>query len=202
MKKMPDLWIIVVICVLVIAGLAAMFTTGGEDARRARTPVLNRNNFRQPGNVYRQNNVYPQPYYNPQPQMYQYPYAGNQRVALPVYSGPSCAPGSIQVPEIGAEVLVAHSGGLMVTRVYQNSHADRDGLCVGDIITKFDGKKITSPDMFFQAISAASPEMFIKFGVLRSGKSQTLSIMMGKRELDGVVVPPDAAPAHPFAIPG
>jgi S1-C subfamily serine protease len=151
--------------------------------------------------MYSQNDPYRQPYYNSSPQAYQYPYSGRQRVALQAYSGPSCAPGSLQVPEIGAEVLPAESAGLLVTRVYKMSHADRDGLLVGDIIIKFAGKRITSPDMFFRAISSASPEAYVKFAVLRSGRAKTLSIMMGKRELDGVIVPPDAAPAHPFAIP-
>ena len=173
MKKIPGLWIVVVTSALIILGVAAMFTSGGPSDRRAVTP----------GDMYGQNYLY------------------RQQVALQAYSGPSCAPGSLQVPEIGAEVLPAGSGGLLVTRVYKMSHADRNGLLVGDIIIKFAGKKITSPDMFFRAIPSARPESYVKFAVLRSGRSKTLSIMMGKRELDGVIVPPDAAPAHPYAIP-
>ena len=202
MKKIKVIWPIVVICILVIIGLAAMLTAERDGTRRARTPVSGENSLSRVGNMYARNNQYQQPYYNSFQQTNQYPYAGQQRVAFQANSGPSCAPGSLQVPEIGAEVLPAHSGGLLVTRVYKGSHADRNGLCVGDIIVTFAGKKITDPDMFFQAISAASPEAYVKFGILRAGKSKILKIMMGKRELDGVIVPSDAAPAHSFAIPG
>jgi S1-C subfamily serine protease len=176
MKKIPVSIPVIVTCALVIIVVAAMLTSERDDAR--------------------------QPYNILQPQAYQYPFSGGQRAALQAYSGPSCAPGSLQVPEVGAEVLPAQYGGLLVTRVYKGSHADRNGLRVGDIIVKFSGKKITSADNFFRAISAASPEAYVKFEVMRAGKPKKLKIMMGKRELDGVIVPPDAAPAHPFAIPG
>ena len=211
MNKNPWSWYPVAATVAVAAVILAALLS--PSASRMTGPAFLGNSFQQPRNYYQRPNVYQprnsyqQPYpYQPRNvypqqgygmQQGQYPQAAQQFVALQVPSG-----GTLQVPEIGAEVFCSPDGQLVVARVYQASHAATGGMLAGDVIIQFGGQEISSPDMFFKAISAAAPEANMEFLVLRSGQVQTLSIMMGKRELDGVIVPPDAAPLHPFALPG
>lgn len=181
--------------------LTAMVSPRAEDANNLAGTGFLGNTYQQPSNYYQQpnpyqpRNAYQQPVYGMQPG--QYPQASQQFVAMQVPSG-----GTLQVPEIGAEVFCSPAGELIVARVYQASHAATGGMLAGDVILKFGGQEIVSPEMFFRAISAAAPEATMEFLVLRSGQPTILSIMMGKRELDGVIVPPDAAPLHPYALPG
>ena len=118
------------------------------------------------------------------------------------YRGPSITSGAVQVPELGMEVVLNRGGGLIVSRVYANSHAQKASLNPGDLIVRFNGQSYDSADSVFRAFSAASPETTVGISVLRNGSLQNLNVIIGKRELDGVIVPPDAAPVHRYAIPG
>ena len=126
-----------------------------------------------------------------------------QQIALKTpYSGPKRASGAVQIPEIGMEVVSNIGGGLVVSRVYTGSHAQKASLFPGDLIVRFNGQGYHSPDSLYQSFSRASPEATVGISVMRNNQLQKLSVIVGKRELDGVIVPPDAAAAHPYAIPG
>jgi len=192
-KKYLLIWYPIAVGIfLTVLILAGMFSPRRDEGDHLAERSFSRNNNQQ-------SLPYQQPIYGTMPA--QYPQNPQQLAALQVNAGPARVQGSLQIPEIGAEVLYAPAG-LIVTRVYQASHAERGGMLAGDMLIKFAGQQIVSPDMFFRAISAAPPEASVEFVVLRSGRLISLNIMMGKRELDGVIVPLDAAPAHPYALPG
>jgi S1-C subfamily serine protease len=51
----------------------------------------------------------------------------------------------------------------------------------GDIITKFDGKAITSSDQLSQIVSSHKPGEKVKVEVVRKKAAKTLTVTLGKR---------------------
>jgi putative serine protease PepD len=59
--------------------------------------------------------------------------------------------------------------------------AQAAGLKTGDLITSFDGRKITNPSDLGQAVLTRKPGDTVKVEIQRNGRSQTLSVTLGTR---------------------
>jgi len=79
---------------------------------------------------------------------------------------------------------------VIVQSVYGSGNADKAGLKVGDRVTRFNGRKITSVKQFLSTVARAAPEAAVKIEVFRLEKKQTLKVMVGEGEMEGAVIPP------------
>jgi hypothetical protein len=94
-------------------------------------------------------------------------------------------------PRFGVSTQQAEDGrGLLVSRVFENSVAEKSGLKEGDRILSFDGKGVNDMATLTQAIRDAKGKVTVL--IERDGKT---------RELDADFAPPAAKPAQPGADP-
>ena len=89
-----------------------------------------------------------------------------------------------------------NTNGALIAGVEKNSPADKGGLLAGDVITKFDGKLITSSSDLPRAVGATKPGKVAPVEVLRKGATKTLSVGIGEMPTDTAeIIVPNKAPA-------
>jgi putative serine protease PepD len=71
------------------------------------------------------------------------------------------------------------TGGARITKVVAGSPAAKAGLKVGDVITSFDGKQITSADELTASVSAAKAGEKVTVTVKRGGSTQQVTVTLG-----------------------
>jgi putative serine protease PepD len=71
------------------------------------------------------------------------------------------------------------TGGARVTTVRSGSPAAKAGLKVGDVVTAFDGKQVTSADELTAAVSGSKVGQTVTVTVHRDGTTKHLSITLG-----------------------
>ncbi|MBR4749090.1 MAG: trypsin-like peptidase domain-containing protein [Abditibacteriota bacterium] len=71
------------------------------------------------------------------------------------------------------------SEGVYVASVTDDSPAGRAGIKVEDVITAFDGKKVTSAIELRRAIQAAKPDTTVNVDLVRKGEKQTVKVTVG-----------------------
>ena len=76
----------------------------------------------------------------------------------------------------------ASTRGVLVSGVEEDSPAARAGIEEGDIITKFDGQKVTSPEELRSAVQTLDPGEEATVEVLHDGKAASKSVIVGERE--------------------
>lgn len=90
----------------------------------------------------------------------------------------------IAIQEITKELAesfgMKNTNGALVASVEKNGPADKGGLEAGDVITKFDGKVITSTADLPRAVGATKPGKIAAVEVLRKGAVKTLSMGVGE----------------------
>ncbi len=79
-------------------------------------------------------------------------------------------------PELQESFKLKNPMGALVNNVVPNGPADRNGMKRGDIITLFDGVKITSMEMLPKQVASITPGKSVKVEVIRDGKVKTLDI--------------------------
>lgn len=79
-----------------------------------------------------------------------------------------------------------HGGehGVWVEDVQEGTPAARAGVKPEDIITRFDGKEVTSVDQFVSAVQSTRPGTNVEMQVLRDGKTQTLRVTVEALSLE------------------
>ena len=77
------------------------------------------------------------------------------------------------------------SEGAKITDISKGSAAEKAGLKEGDIITKINDQKITSPEDLTSAIRKYKPEEKVSVGYKRDGKDHSQSVALGKRKMAG-----------------
>jgi serine protease Do len=78
----------------------------------------------------------------------------------------------------------AHSGVLVGNLPGSDTPAAKAGLKVGDIITAFDGKKVTTPRELTDAVTATPVGKSCKVDFLRDGQPQSVSVTLAERPAD------------------
>jgi membrane-associated protease RseP (regulator of RpoE activity) len=66
--------------------------------------------------------------------------------------------------------------GVLITRVEPNSPAQKAGLKSGDVITEFNGVKVTTPDQVRDALDEVKDGSSVEMTVLRHGKEEKISV--------------------------
>ena len=88
------------------------------------------------------------------------------------------AGGTVEHAYVGV-LIQSVDGGAKVTKIVAGSPASKSGLKVGDVITSFDGHKVTSATDLTAAVSAAKVGDKVTFTVQRGGSTQQLSLTLG-----------------------
>jgi serine protease Do len=68
-----------------------------------------------------------------------------------------------------------------LSRVTENSPAEKGGLKAGDIIVKFDGKEIKSYDDMLGILAKKKPDEDVEVVVKRGDETKTLKVKLGTR---------------------
>ncbi|MGI6104678.1 MAG: trypsin-like peptidase domain-containing protein [Raoultibacter sp.] len=82
-------------------------------------------------------------------------------------------------PSVAQRYGLATDSGAYVTQVYSDSGADKAGVEVGDIITKFEGTTVTSASDLMLEIRSHNPGDKVSMEINRSGKIETLEVTLG-----------------------
>jgi putative serine protease PepD len=88
------------------------------------------------------------------------------------------AGGTVKHAYVGVRIAGV-TGGARITQVVSGSPAAKAGLKVGDVITAFNGKPVTSADELTAAVSAARVGQKVPVTVRRSGAAKHLSLTLG-----------------------
>jgi len=74
--------------------------------------------------------------------------------------------------------------GVLVTRVIDDSPADRAGLRKGDILVSFNSRTLSSPDQLRELVTDAGPGRTVALRIVRDGEKRTLSAELSARDVD------------------
>jgi len=88
--------------------------------------------------------------------------------------------GSIQAGWLGIVMDPEEKEKVRIGEVVSRSPADKGGLKVGDYILKVNGAKLGSWMELVRTLRWAGPEAEVEFGILREGKSSSLTSVLGK----------------------
>jgi len=94
------------------------------------------------------------------------------------------AGGKVQHAYVGVRIQDVE-GGAKITQIVAGAPAAKAGLKVGDVITSFDGKPVSSADDLTAAVFQAKPGEKVSVTITRNGNTQHLSLTLGVQ------------PAHP-----
>jgi predicted metalloprotease with PDZ domain len=72
--------------------------------------------------------------------------------------------------------------GVLISGVEEDSPAEKAGIKEGDVITSFNGTRVTSPDELRDAVRKADPGHDVSVEVLREGQSKTMTVTIGTRD--------------------
>ena len=88
------------------------------------------------------------------------------------------AGGKVEHAYVGVLISSA-TGGARVSCIVKGSPAEAAGLKVGDVITKFGGRTITSADNLTADVTAAKPNEKVALSVRRDGATKQLTLTLG-----------------------
>jgi serine protease Do len=77
------------------------------------------------------------------------------------------------------ELKLPEAAGIEVTRVSADSPAERAGLKAGDVITQFNGQKVSSIEQFSQMVRETPAGRQVNLQVYRGGAAQTMTARIG-----------------------
>jgi membrane-associated protease RseP (regulator of RpoE activity) len=92
--------------------------------------------------------------------------------------------------------LIGEGGGVSVGQVAEGSPAAKAGLKMYDVLTSYDGQKITSPEEFVKLVQADKPGREVKLNLIRAGKAEEVKVTLGEHQ---VAATPEAHRA--FRVP-
>lgn len=97
--------------------------------------------------------------------------------------------------ELAESFGMKNTNGVLVAGIEKNGPADKGGLEVGDVITKFDNKAITTSGDLPRAVAAAKPGKSVAVNVLRKGNQKVLNINVGEMPSDDLALTQASKPA-------
>ncbi|MBN2355861.1 PDZ domain-containing protein [candidate division KSB1 bacterium] len=81
-------------------------------------------------------------------------------------------------PDLAEYFKVKADEGVLVTRVMEDSPAEKAGLKAGDIITEFDGKKISEVDDLSKAVRKAEKDEEVEITYVRKGRQDRTRVKL------------------------
>jgi putative serine protease PepD len=101
------------------------------------------------------------------------PINSSKQVAQTLIAG-----GTVQHAYVGIRIEDV-TGGAKITSIVSGSPADKAGLKVGDVITQYDGKTVTSADELTAAVFHSHSGETVNVTVQRSGSTKTVQVKLG-----------------------
>jgi serine protease Do len=89
-------------------------------------------------------------------------------------------------PELAKEFKLSQNSGALVGDVTKDSPAEQAGLKEGDVITEFNGKKVTDSRHLRLMVSQTAPETKAQVKVIRDGKEQTFTVKLDELPAAGL----------------
>ena len=71
--------------------------------------------------------------------------------------------------------------GVLVSKVYKDSPAEKAELKVGDLIIKYDGKEVENPSHLQAMVISTEPGTKVKLEIVRGKKHRIIEVKVGKR---------------------
>lgn len=84
--------------------------------------------------------------------------------------------------DLAKQFGLSEAKGVLVSQVNKDSAADKAGIKVGDVITRYDGHDVQNVRHLRDLVAATSPGTAAKIEVMRNGKEETLTATIGKQE--------------------
>ncbi len=79
-------------------------------------------------------------------------------------------------PELATEFKLHSATGVLLGGVSPNGPAEKAGLRVGDVISRFDGKEVIDSRQLMLAVAEAKPGQIVPVEILRDGSSKPLRV--------------------------
>lgn len=83
-------------------------------------------------------------------------------------------------PELASRLQLNINAGILVSRVQEDSPAAKAGFRENDVIVTYAGKPVREVGDFRNRVASTNPGKQVEIGILRSGKSQTLNVEIGR----------------------
>ncbi len=90
-------------------------------------------------------------------------------------------------PDLAKALKIKETAGALVAGVEKDSPADKAGLKRGDLITGINAKAISDSVSLRNMIASTAPGTKVDVGIVRNGKEQTLSVVLGEYKEHTVV---------------
>jgi serine protease Do len=87
-------------------------------------------------------------------------------------------------PDVAVKLGVAAAGGVLVSRVNDDTPASKAGIQDGDVITSVGGKPVKEMRELQRAIAAVTPGSSVDMAIIRDGKPKTLSVTVQEQPKD------------------
>ncbi len=84
-------------------------------------------------------------------------------------------------PELAEGFGYKGTEGVLVNEVMPGTPAEKAGMKAGDIITEYDGKKVTDMQGLRRIVAMTKPETKVSLTVWREGKTEKLSVTIGNQ---------------------
>ena len=97
-------------------------------------------------------------------------------------------------PELAENFDIGESKGAVVTKVFEDSPAEKAGIKFEDVIIEFEGKGVEDSKELMNRVATLAPGTKVTLLVLREGKKQTLTVELGERPKLGEIAT-DETPA-------
>jgi len=97
----------------------------------------------------------------------------------------------IEAESLGSQ-LAAYFGvkeGVLVRSVTKDSPADKAGIKAGDVITKIDQTKVTTPGEISAAIRSARPKKTFPLEIVRDRHESSVSVTVTEDHSEGMAMP-------------
>jgi serine protease Do len=78
------------------------------------------------------------------------------------------------------------ASGALVGQVTEGSPAEKGGLKEGDVVTEFNGKKVTDSRQFRLMVAQTPPNTEVKLEVIRDGKTRNVTVKLGELPKEGL----------------
>ena len=84
-------------------------------------------------------------------------------------------------PAIAGQYDLGSCNGVLVSRVFVDSPAYRAGVKAGDVLRRWNGVSVTTPEQLQTLLSKASADKQVKLTVIRQGAELPLRVLLGPR---------------------
>ena len=104
--------------------------------------------------------------------------------------------------DLAAALKLTSPNGVLLSEVRSGGPGGKAGLARGDVVTKVDGKAVTSTGQFRNLIASSGAKKRVTLEIMRDGKAQSLGVDLGEVPDDLGETASGASPGTPHATSG